>query len=109
MQSVTGWIFYVIFAVVLLGMYLAVRRRWAPPGLIAGIGTIASIISMFLISLSQQNNILHAVIVGILVGALFSGATLAVAWYFHAGEMRAYQAADASSAHEGQPIADEDY
>ena len=82
MRDVTGWIFYVIFAVVLAGIYLSIRRRWAPPGLVAGVGTIGSIISMFLISLAQQNNILQAVVVSILVGALFSGVTLAVAWYF---------------------------
>jgi len=85
----TAIIFFALFAIVLAGMYIGIRRQWAAPGMIAGAGVLASIILMVLVSLSQGNPVVQAVLVGILVGGLFSGATLAVAWYFHSNEMRA--------------------
>lgn len=88
MQSFAGWILYLFFALILFGMYLAIRREWAPPGIVAGLGIVTSIACMILISLSQGNMAVQAVIVGILIGLLFSLATLAGAWYFHTKEMR---------------------
>lgn len=85
----TAIIFFALFAIVLAGMYIGIRRQWAAPGMIAGAGVLASIILMVMVSLSQGNPVVQAVLVGILVGGLFSGATLAVAWYFHSNEMRA--------------------
>lgn len=85
----TALIFFALFALVLAGMYLGIRRQWAAPGMIAGAGVMLSIIFMVLVSLAQGNGVLQAVLVGLLVGGLFSGATLAVAWYFHSNEMRA--------------------
>ena len=82
-------IFFALFALVLAGMYLGIRRTWASPGIVAGVGVLLSIIFMVLMSLAQGNSVVQAVLVGILVGGLFSGATLAVAWYFHSNEMRA--------------------
>jgi len=82
-------IFFALFALVLAGMYLGIRRSWASPGIVAGFGVLLSIIFMVLMSLAQGNSVVQAVLVGILVGGLFSGATLAVAWYFHSNEMRA--------------------
>jgi hypothetical protein len=85
----TAFIFFALFAIVLAGMYIGIRRQWAAPGMIAGAGVVLSIIFMVLVSLSQGNPVVQAVLVGILVGGLFSGATLAVAWSFHSNEMRA--------------------
>lgn len=85
--------FFLVFALVLLLMYLAIRRGWAAPGLISGVGVLASIVAMVLYSLAQGNSILQAVVVGIVVGALFSGAVLAIAWYFHNNEIRSRYAA----------------
>ena len=82
-------IFYVIFAVILVITYMAIRREWAAPGLVAGAGMIGSIVAMMLVSLAQGNSIIQAIIVGLLVGGIFAGATLAVAWYFHSNELRA--------------------
>lgn len=116
MNSMTSWLFYLMFALVLVGMYLAVRRRWVSPGLAAGVGTLGSIISMFLVSLAQQNNILHAVVVSILVGALFSGMTLAIAWFFHSNDPDAQHRTRSSQAVDYTPqtepstvMQDEDY
>ena len=75
---------------VLAGIYLSIRRQWLPPGITAGIGVVLSMVLMTLFSLAQNNILVQAVIVGILLGGLFSGATLAVAWYFHSNEMRAH-------------------
>jgi|FLYN01.1.fsa_nt_gi hypothetical protein len=85
----SAFIFFALFALVIAGMYLAIRRQWAAPGMVAGVGVLLSIIFMMLMSLSQGNAMLQALLVGILVGGLFSGATLAIAWYFHSNEMRA--------------------
>jgi len=85
----SAFIFFALFAIVLAAMYIAIRREWAAPGMVAGAGVILSIITMTLVSIMQGNSVIQAVIVGILVGGLFSGATLAIAWYFHSNERRA--------------------
>lgn len=88
-------ILFAVFALVLVGIYLSIRRGWFPPGITATVGVVLSMILMVLISLAQQNMPLQAVVVGVLLGGVFSGATLAAAWYFHGQELRArYQNAD---------------
>lgn len=86
-----AWVFFILLAVVLLGSYLAIRREWLPPLLTASLSIVLSIILMILVALGQQNSPLQAVVVGILVGGIFSGATLAVAWYFHTNELQQNQ------------------
>jgi hypothetical protein len=86
------WIIFVVFALILAGIYLSIRRQWFAPGLTAGLGVVASMFLMTLFSLAQNNVPIQAIIVGILLGGLFSGATLAAAWYFHSNEMRAHYA-----------------
>ena len=101
------WVIFVVFALMLAGIYLSIRRRWFAPGLTAAVGVVLSMILMTLFSLAQNNLPIHAIIVGILLGGLFSGATLAVAWYFHNNEMRAHYASgdipqQEDVAHEGE-------
>jgi multisubunit Na+/H+ antiporter MnhE subunit len=91
MTGLSG-VFFLIFAIVLVLMYLGIRRSWAAPGFIAGAGVLGSIISMMLFSFAQGNNLLHSVVVSLLVGGLFSGITLAAAWYFHVREAQAHHA-----------------
>lgn len=88
MNSPVGWLLYLLFALILFGMYLSIRRELVPPGLTAGLGIVTSVACMILISLSQGNSALQAVIVGILVGVIFSVAVLAIAWYFQSTELR---------------------
>lgn len=88
-----AWVFFALFALVLAGMYLGIRRAWAAPGTVAGLGMVLSIVLMSLISFAQANMPAQAIIVGVLLGGLFGGATLAVAWYFQSHEMRARFAA----------------
>lgn len=82
-------IFFFIFVVVLVVTYLAIRRQWAGPVTVSVSSVIGSILSMILFSLAQGNSPIHAILVGIVVGFVFSGALLAIAWYFHSGELRA--------------------
>ncbi|HEX2906893.1 MAG TPA: hypothetical protein VHO69_08540 [Phototrophicaceae bacterium] len=91
-----AWVLFVLFALVLAGMYLGIRRNWAAPGLIAGVGVLLCIILMTFISLAQNNYTFQAIVVGILLGGLFSGATLAIAWYFQSNELRARQSGSES-------------
>ena len=103
MQNLS-WVFFVLFALVLAAIYLGIRRAWAAPGRIAAVGMLLSIILMTLFSLSQNNFAVQAIIVGILLGGLFAGATLAVAWYFQSHEMRArYANGGTYSPDESQP------
>lgn len=103
MQAIS-WVFFVLFALVLAGTYLGIRRAWASPGRIAAIGMLLSIVLMTLFSLAQNNFAVQAIIVGILLGGLFGGATLAVAWFFQSQEMRArYANGDAYIPDETQP------
>jgi hypothetical protein len=103
----SAFIFFALFALVLAGMYLAIRRQWAAPGLVAGGGVVLSIIFMTLMSLAQGNAVLQALLVGILVGGLFSGATLAIAWYFHSNELRARYGQEESYQQSEVPVTEE--
>lgn len=93
MQSL-ALLFFALMVVVLVVMYLSIRRDWFPPSITAAVGIVASIIAMTLVSLAQGNSILQAVVVGILVGSMFGGATLGIAWYFQTGQMRSQYRSD---------------
>jgi hypothetical protein len=82
-------LFFFLFTIVLVITYLAIRRQWFGPVMVSVGSVIASIIAMTLFSLAQGNGVFQAIVVGIVVGFVFSGATLAIAWYFHSGELRA--------------------
>ena len=83
-----AWIFFMLMALTLLGTYLAIRREWFSPGVIAGVGVVTSIVLMILTAFGQGNSAIQAIIVGIVVGGVFSGATVGVAWHFHSQELR---------------------
>ncbi|MFZ4814806.1 MAG: hypothetical protein ACOYL5_09735 [Phototrophicaceae bacterium] len=82
-----GMLFFVVFAAIQVGMYLSIRRQWLSPATTAGAGILASIIIAALMALAQGNVLGHALLVGLLMGVLFSGAVLAVSWYFHTRQM----------------------
>lgn len=87
-------IFFVLMALVLLLTYVAIRREWFAPGKIAGVGVLLSVVLMIMISLGQGNSALQAIIVGIVVGGLFSGVTVGIAWYFHSQQQRKHYSAE---------------
>jgi len=97
MQNATSWLFYALFALVLLLTYMAIRRRWGPPALVSIFGVIAGIVTMTLMGLAQGNTLAQALFAGFLVGGLFSLGALAMAWYFKTSEARRarYSPADA--------------
>jgi hypothetical protein len=98
------FIFFLLFALVLTFMYLSIRRAWMPPGVTASGGVIASIITMSLFVIARGNSILQGVVTGVFIGAIFAGATLAIAWYFHSSELRAhYASAENYPGHELPP------
>ncbi len=88
MQSSLAWLLFLLFGAILFVMYVAIRRRWISPILAAAAGVLASIIVMTLTGLAQGNILLHAIFTGLLVGGLFSGGTLAMAFYFQRQEGR---------------------
>jgi Na+/H+-translocating membrane pyrophosphatase len=88
MQNPTAILLFVFFGLILFLMYIAIRRRFASPIVIAGMGVVASVIVMTLIGLVQGNTFYQAIFAGILVGGLFSAGTLAMAAYFQSNEQR---------------------
>jgi len=88
MQNAAGLIFFGIFAITLFVMYILIRRRIGPASLIAAAGVIISIISFMLFTLAQGNTLVWAVVVGLVIGGLFSATALAAAYYFTSTENR---------------------
>ncbi|MCU0498456.1 MAG: hypothetical protein MUF87_13980 [Anaerolineae bacterium] len=84
------FIFFFAFALVIVTMYLAIRRGWGNLRVIAALGVCGSIVTMSLTMISQPNVRVDAgVIAGVLIGGAFGAATLAIAWYFQTQELRA--------------------
>ncbi len=82
-------ILFALFSSVLIGSYVTIRREIAPPGMTAGACVIGSIITMALFMFSLGAELFHGIIVGIIIGGLFAGAVLSIAWYFYSNERRA--------------------
>lgn len=101
-----AWIFFILLALALLLAYLAIRREWFPPLWVALATVVASIVLMVLTSLGQGNSPIQAVVVGIVVGGMFSGATLGIAWYFHSHELQ-QRYADEQDYQDYPPVQDE--
>lgn len=97
LSSPISFIFFAIFAAILVGMYLAIRREWASMGLITGLGVIGSIMAMLVISLSQGNVMFQAIVVSLGIGTVFSLSTAAVAIFFHTNELREQRKNDLSA------------
>ncbi len=80
-------VLFVVFALTIAAMYILVRRQLAPVGMVAGIGTVVNVIVVMLIALAENNMALQAIIVGLVVGVLFSGTSVAMAAYFRGNEL----------------------
>jgi Na+/H+-translocating membrane pyrophosphatase len=77
-----------LFAVVQVITYIVIRRQIGKPTLVAAVSVVASIVAMTLTGLAQGNSIYQAVFAGLIVGSVFSGGTIAMAWYFLSSEKR---------------------
>lgn len=105
-----SFVFFFLFALALLGSYIGIRRELASPLVTAGGGMLASIITMTLYLLARDTHVLQGVVMGVLIGGIISGATLAIAWYFHSSEIRArYYAAEQGYPAENLAPTDEYY
>jgi hypothetical protein len=88
MQSIASLVFFIVFALVQLGMYILVRRRIGSTMVVAVLGVVISVACIALMTLAQGNTPLWAAVVGVLLGGLFSTVSLAAAWYFSTSESR---------------------
>ena len=84
-------IFFILFALSIVLAYLAVRRSWASIEVVIALGLIAGIVSMFLFSIAQGNQFAQALVVGVLLGAVFVTLSVSVARFFRASENRSGQ------------------
>ena len=85
----TSLLLFILFALLLFAMYVAIRRRWGPPIVVAALGIVSSIVVMTLNGLARQSTLNQALAAGLLVGGLFSIGVLAMAYYFTTNEQRA--------------------
>lgn len=82
-------LFFALFALVIIGMYIALRRGTGKPSVVAAGGVFASITAMTLCLLSGTDVVLvNALLIGVLMGGGFAFVALAAAWYFGRQEMR---------------------
>lgn len=82
-MSLVGFVFFVIFAALQAGMYLGIRREVLPSGVLISGGVAASFVAALVMSLTSGNPLIQALFVGLLLGLVISGGTVAVALYFH--------------------------
>ncbi len=88
MQNPVAVLLFLLFGLILLFTYVAIRRRWGSPILIAAFGILGSVIVMTLTGLAQNTTFYQALFTGLIVGGLFSIGILAMAWYFSTNERR---------------------
>lgn len=82
-------LFFAAFAVSIVASYLAIRRGVSRPGLISAGSVMLNVILMTLFAYSQEEVVLvHALLVGVLLGGGLSLAALAMAWYFQGNDLR---------------------
>jgi len=88
LSSPISLIFFFVFALILVGMYMSIRREWASAGIVTAIGTVGSVIAMLVVSLGQGNSMFQAIVVSVGIGGIFSLSIVAIAIFFHTNEMR---------------------
>lgn len=86
----SGMIFFFLFAALLMGVYVAMRRQLASVKMLAMVGVFGGIITMTLFAMNQDNvQFMHALLVGILLGGGLSFAVILLANYFLKQELGA--------------------
>jgi membrane-associated HD superfamily phosphohydrolase len=82
MRNPGSLLFLAIMAINIAAVYILTRRgatRLLPT---LGIGTVISVASFALYTLSEGNTFTHALIVGVALGVLFTGMTISAAMFF---------------------------
>ncbi|HRE48220.1 MAG TPA: hypothetical protein PLD47_10885 [Aggregatilineales bacterium] len=82
MNNPGAFTFLILFALTTLITYLAIRRRWTTIPLAATVGIFANVIFFILFSLAQGNVFLHALLVGVILGVVFTGMAAIMASFF---------------------------
>lgn len=91
--STSGLFFFFLFALLLVGVYIALRRQLAPARILSGAGILGGIFTMTLFAGSQEGVLpVHAILVGILIGGGLSLGVIILAWYFLTQETRTAKA-----------------
>ncbi len=75
-------IFLILFVVTTFLVYVAIRRGWLTIPVSAVVGGIANVTFFSLYSISQNNDFGRVILVGPLMGLVFTGATVAAAAFF---------------------------
>jgi len=87
----SGMIFFFLFAALLMGVYVAMRRQLASVKMLAMVGVFGGIITMTLFAMNQENvQFIHALLVGIVLGGGLSFAVILLANYFLKQELQAH-------------------
>ncbi|MEP7293332.1 MAG: hypothetical protein ABI835_16230 [Chloroflexota bacterium] len=94
MQTQAAVLLFILFALILFSTYIAIRRHWGSPLLVAPLGIIASIVVVTLSALARSSSLSQAIFSGLLVGGMFSIGVVAMAYYFSVNEQRRQQAPD---------------
>lgn len=82
-MSIAGYLFFMLFAIAQVAMYLTLRRGLAAPTTIAAIGLPSSVVLAALMAAFNGNGLGQVMFVGLLMGGLVGGVTLAIAYFFH--------------------------
>ena len=82
MQNFGATIFLILFAISTVYLYLAVRRGWRRLAPSIVIGCIVNPLLFLMYSLARGNVFLQALVVGLIVGLLFTALTISIAAYF---------------------------
>ncbi|MBN1964345.1 MAG: hypothetical protein JW910_06850 [Anaerolineae bacterium] len=82
-------ILFVLFALVIVAMYLGVRRMWVRTGVLAAVGALLSSALMALFGIAQGTDPALAIPIGVVIGGVFTAATVSIASFFNANEQRA--------------------
>jgi cytochrome c oxidase subunit IV len=81
--------FFILFAIVLLVSYMALRRELAPPRMIASMCVVGSVITITLFAYTARDtSVIYSIILGTIAGSVFSALTLTAAWFFNTSEAR---------------------
>jgi hypothetical protein len=78
-----SFVFFCLFAAVLIGVYVGIRRRLAPLRVLGAVGVLGGIFTMWI----------HAVLVGVVLGGGLSLVMVILAGYFLSQDLRASQKA----------------
>ena len=79
-------IFLILFAISMLVVYVALRRRWLPLSAAGGIGAVVNSLCFILYCITREMSFAQSVVLGTFFGCLFTVMVLVAATYFNTQE-----------------------